>query len=164
MIQVGGHEATLKDFDIPARHGLRQTIGDTLGVGGIFRALRTIPVMLGIGEDLAAVAPDAWLLNYTNPMAILVQAYAEGSPHKRIVGLCHSVQNTTRELAELCGVPFSEVTFTGAGANHQAFILRFERAGGGLYPRLDGAIVAGPELLRLVRVQPYRRLGRFPTE
>src|SRR4051812_1112659 len=164
MVQVGMHDATVKDFDIPARHGLRQTIGDTLGVGGIFRALRTIPVMLGIGEDLAAVAPDAWLLNYTNPMAILVQAYAEGSPHKRIVGLCHSVQNTTRQMAELAGVPFDEVTFTGAGVNHQAFILRFERDGEDLYPLLDAALDADPELQRRVRVELYRRLGYFPTE
>jgi alpha-galactosidase len=164
MVQVGMHAATVADFEIPARHGLRQTIGDTLGVGGIFRALRTIPVMLGIGEDLAAVAPDAWLLNYTNPMAILVQAYAEGSPHRRIVGLCHSVQNTTRQMAEIAGVPFEEVTFTGAGVNHQAFILRFERDGEDLYPRLDAAIAADPELGRRVRVELYKRLGYFPTE
>jgi alpha-galactosidase len=164
MVQVGMHEATVKDFDIPARRGLKQTIGDTLGIGGIFRALRTIPVLLRIGEDLAEVAPDAWLLNYTNPMAILVQAYAEGSPHKRIVGLCHSVQNTTRELAELTGVPFDDVTFTGAGVNHQAFILRFERDGEDLYPLLDAAIDADPELRRRVRVELYRRLGYFPTE
>jgi alpha-galactosidase len=164
MVQVGMHEATVADLELPAQHGLRQTIGDTLGVGGIFRALRTIPVLWGIGEDLAAVAPHAWLLNYTNPMAMLVQAYAEGSPHQLIVGLCHSVQNTTRELAELCGVPFEEVTFTGAGVNHQAFILRFERAGEDLYPRLDAAIEADPELQRRVRVELYRRLGYFPTE
>ena len=164
MVQVGMHEATVLDLELPARHGLRQTIGDTLGVGGIFRALRTIPVLLGIGQDLAEVSPGAWLLNYTNPMAILCQAYAEGSPHKQIVGLCHSVQNTTRELAELCGVPFEEVTFTGAGVNHQAFILRFERGGENLYPRLDAAIEADPELLRRVRVELYRRLGFYPTE
>jgi alpha-galactosidase len=164
MVQVGMHAATLKDLELPAAHGLRQTIGDTLGVGGIFRALRTIPVLLGIGEDLAAVSPDAWLLNYTNPMAILCQAYAEGSPHKRIVGLCHSVQNTTRELAELCGVPFAEVAFAGAGVNHQAFILRFERDGEDLYPRLDAAIAADPELRRRVRVELYRRFGYYPTE
>src|SRR2546430_1580980 len=96
MVQVGGHAATLLDHEIPARHGLRQTIGDTLGVGGVFRALRTIPVMLGIGADMAELCPDAWLLNYTNPMAILCQAYAEGSPHKQMVGLCHSVQHTSR--------------------------------------------------------------------
>jgi alpha-galactosidase len=164
MVQVGMHEATVADFDIPAAHGLVQTIGDTLGVGGIFRALRTIPVMLGIGEDLAAVSPDAWFLNYTNPMAILIQAYAEGSPHKRVVGLCHSVQNTTRQLAELTGVPFEDVTFTGAGVNHQAFILRFERDGEDLYPLLDEAIRNDPELSRRVRVEMYKNLGYFPTE
>jgi alpha-galactosidase len=164
MVQVGMHAATVADLELPARHGLRQTIGDTLGIGGIFRALRTIPVMLGIGEDLAAVSPAAWLLNYTNPMAILCQAYAEGSPHKQIVGLCHSVQNTTRELAELCGVPFEEVSFAGAGVNHQAFILRFERDGEDLYPRLDAAIEADPELRRRVRVELYRRFGFYPTE
>jgi alpha-galactosidase len=164
MVQVGMHDATLADFDIPARHGLRQTIADTLGVGGIFRALRTIPVLLGIGEDMAQLCPDAWLLNYTNPMAILCQAYAEGSPHKRIVGLCHSVQHTSRHLAALAGVPFEEITFLGAGVNHQAFILRLERDGEDLYPRVDAAIEADPEQLRRVRVQMYRRLGYFPTE
>jgi alpha-galactosidase len=164
MIQVGGHDATLKDFDIPARHGLRQTIGDTLGIGGIFRALRTVPVMLGIGRDIAELCPHAWLLNYTNPMAMLCQAYAHGSPHTRIVGLCHSVQHTTRRLAELTGVPFDEITFLGAGVNHQAFILRLERDGEDLYPRLDAAIEADPELRRTVRVELYRRFGYFPTE
>ena len=164
MIQVGGHEATLKDFEIPARHGLRQTIGDTLGIGGVFRALRTIPVMLGIGRDMAELCPDAWLLNYTNPMAMLCQAYAHGSPHTKIVGLCHSVQHTTRKLAELTGTPFEEVTFLGAGVNHQAFILRFERDGEDLYPKLDAAIAADPELQRTVRVELYRHFGYFPTE
>jgi alpha-galactosidase len=164
MVQVGMHASTLLDFEIPARYGVRQTIGDTLGIGGIFRALRTIPVLLGIGEDLAAVAPNAWLLNYTNPMSILCQAYAEGSPHKRIVGLCHSIQNTTHELAELLEVPFDEVTFLGAGVNHQAFILRFERDGENLYPRLAQKVAADPELRRRVRVALYERLGYFPTE
>jgi alpha-galactosidase len=164
MIQVGGHEATLKDFEIPARYGLRQTIADTLGIGGIFRALRTIPVMLAIGRDMADLCPDAWLLNYTNPMAMLCQAYAQGSPHTNIVGLCHSVQNTTRRLADLTGTPFEEVTFLGAGVNHQAFILRFERDGEDLYPKLDAAIAADPELQRTVRVELYRRFGYFPTE
>jgi alpha-galactosidase len=164
MIQVGGHAATLLDFDIPARHGLRQTIGDTLGIGGIFRALRTIPVMLAIGEDMAELCPDALLLNYTNPMAMLCQAYAQGSPHKRIVGLCHSVQYTTHTLAEYVGVPFEEVAFVGAGVNHQAWILRFEHAGEDLYPRLAERVASDPELQRHVRVDMYRRLGYFPTE
>jgi alpha-galactosidase len=164
MIQVGGHAATLLDFEIPARHGLRQTIADTLGIGGIFRALRTIPVMLDIGRDMNELCPDAWLLNYTNPMAMLCQAYAHGSPHTKVVGLCHSIQHTTRQLAEYVGVPFEEVTFLGAGVNHQSFILRFERDGEDLYPRLDAAIEADPELRRKVRVELYRRFGYFPTE
>ena len=164
MVQVGMHAATLADFEIPARYGLRQTIGDTLGIGGIFRALRTIPVLLGIGEEMAQLCPRAWLLNYTNPMAILCQAYAEGSPHSQIVGLCHSVQHTSRHLAQLAGVPFEEVAFLGAGVNHQAFILRLERDGEDLYPRVDAALEADPDQLRRVRVQMYRRLGYFPTE
>ncbi len=164
MIQVGGHDATLIDLETPLRHGLRQTIGDTLGVGGIFRALRTIPVMLGIASEMSEECPDAWLLNYTNPMAMLCWAVYEGSPIDRVVGLCHSVQGTTRHLAELVGVPFEEVTFLGAGINHQAFILRFERDGQDLYPLLDEAIDGDPELARTVRVEMYRRLGYFPTE
>jgi alpha-galactosidase len=163
-IQVGGHAATVIDHEIPARYGLRQTIGDTLGVGGVFRTLRTVPVMEGIAADMAAVCPDAWLLNYTNPMAMLCQATYMGTPLKKIVGLCHSVQNTTEELAELVGIPFEEITFTGAGVNHQAFILRFERDGEDLYPRLDETLERDPELLRRVRVEMYRRLGYFPTE
>jgi len=164
MVQVGGHDATVIDHEIPARYGLRQTIGDTLGIGGIFRALRTIPVMEGIAADLAAVAPDAWLLNYTNPMAMLCWATYSGTPQKRVVGLCHSVQNATRELAELVGVPFEEVTFLGAGVNHQAFILRFERDGESIYPLLDERIAADPELTRRYRIQLYQRFGYFPTE
>ena len=164
MIQVGGHAATLLDFEIPAAHGLRQTIGDTLGIGGIFRALRTIPVMLALGREMAELCPQAWLLNYTNPMAMLCWATYEGTPQQRVVGLCHSVQNTTSQLAELAGVPFDEVSFLGAGVNHQAFILRFERDGEDLYPLLDRAIERDPGLRRRVRVEMYRRLGYFPTE
>jgi len=164
MIQVGGHAATVIDHEIPARYGLRQTIGDTLGIGGIFRALRTIPVMEGIAADMAELCPEAWLLNYTNPMAMLCWATYAGTPQRRVVGLCHSVQNTTRQLAEYVGVPFEDVTFLGAGVNHQAWILRFERDGQDLYPLLDEAIERDPELRRHVRVELYRRLGFFPTE
>jgi alpha-galactosidase len=164
MVQVGGHEATLLDFELPLRHGLRQTIGDTLGVGGIFRALRTIPLMLDLAGDMGAECPDAWLLNYTNPMAMLCWAVYEGTSIERVVGLCHSVQGTTRRLAEIVGVPFDEVSFLGAGINHQSFILRFERRGEDLYPLLDDAIERDPELARTVRVELYRRLGYFPTE
>jgi alpha-galactosidase len=164
MVQVGGHEATVIDHEIPARYGLRQTIGDTLGVGGVFRALRTIPVMRGIASDIGEVCADAWLLNYTNPMAMLCWATYAGNPEVRIVGLCHSVQNTTAQLAELVGVPLEQVAFLGAGVNHQAWILRFERDGEDLYPLLDEAIERDPELLGRVRIEMYRRLGFYPTE
>jgi alpha-galactosidase len=164
-IEVGGIAATRLDFDIPERYGLRQTIGDTLGVGAVFRALRTIPVLLEIGHDMAELCPHAWLLNYTNPMAMNCWAYDAGSPHKRIVGLCHSIQNTSRQVAEYVGVPFDEVTFLGAGVNHMAWVLRLEHAGRDLYPLLDAAIAADPEGLgRHVRVQVYRAFGYFPTE
>jgi alpha-galactosidase len=163
-VQVGGHAATVRDYEVPLRYGLRQTIGDTLGIGGIMRALRTAPVMLGIGRDMADVCPGAWLLNYTNPMAMLCWITYDGTPTTRIVGLCHSVQNTTRQLAEIAGVPPAEVSFVGAGINHQSFILRLERDGEDLYPLVDAAIERDPELRRRVRVDMYRRLGYFPTE
>ena len=164
MIQVGGHAATRIDFEVPMKHGLRQTIGDTLGIGGIFRSLRTIPVMLDIARDMHELCPDAWLLNYTNPMAMLCWATYAGSPIQRIVGLCHSVQWTTRGLADIVGVPYEEVDYVGAGVNHQAWILRFRRDGEDLYPLLDAAIERDAELRRRVRVEIYRRFGYFPTE
>ena len=164
-IQVGGLEATRRDFEIPARYGLRQTIGDTLGVGGVFRALRTIPVMLQIADDIADVCPDAPLLNYTNPMAMLMWALQEGGRHTKLVGLCHSVQNTHEQLAEIVGVAQDEIEFATAGVNHQSFVMRFARDGEDLYPRLDEAIERDPDGLgRRTRIEIYRRLGYFPTE
>src|SRR3954470_15891338 len=164
MVQIGGHEATLRDFEIPARYGLRQTIADTLGIGGIFRALRTADHMLALGRELHDLAPHGWLLNYTNPMAMLCWLVYAGTPTSRVVGLCHSVQYTIADMAALVGVPAEDVTFLAAGVNHQAFILRFERDGEDLYPKLDAAIAADPELQRTVRVELYRRFGFFPTE
>jgi alpha-galactosidase len=164
-IEVGGIAATRLDFDIPAKYGLRQTIGDTSGVGAVFRALRSIPVFLDIGRDLAELSPHAWLLNYTNPMAMNCWAYYAASPHKRIVGLCHSIQNTSRQIAEYVGVRPREVTFLGAGVNHMSWVLRLEHDGRDLYPLLDTAIAADPEGLgRHVRVQIYQLFGYFPTE
>ncbi len=164
MIAVGGHASTMRDFDIPERHGLSQTIGDTLGVGGIFRALRTFPVLSGIAADMSAVAPGAWLLNYTNPMAMNIQYLAAVAPQVKVAGMCHSVHWTVHDLCELVGVPFDEVDFLSAGVNHQAWVLRWERAGQSLYPLLDERIAADPELRRRVRVDMYRRLGFYPTE
>ncbi|MFN2489675.1 MAG: alpha-glucosidase/alpha-galactosidase [Actinomycetota bacterium] len=163
-IQVGGYGSTLIDFDIPRSYGLRQTIADTIGVGGIFRGLRTIPVMLDIAADMAELCPDAWLLTYTNPMAMLPWAIHDGSHFRNVVGLCHSVRDTHRFLAETVDVPEEEVDFYTAGFNHQAFVLRFRHEGKDLYPRLDAVIEANPDLARRVRVELYRRFGFFPTE
>jgi len=165
MVQVGMHEATLADFDIPRRYGLRQTIADSYGVGGVFRALRTFPVLAGVALDMAQVAsPEAWLLNYTNPMAMNIWFTYAATPVRNVVGLCHSIQHTTRDLAALVGVPVEEVEFLGGGINHQSWILELRRGDEDLYPRLDAAIASDPELGRRVRVELHRRFGFFPTE
>ncbi|MFD9634588.1 family 4 glycosyl hydrolase, partial [Streptomyces violascens] len=163
-VQIGMNRATRADFDIPARYGLRQTIGDTLGIGGIFRALRTFPLLRSLAADMAELCPDAHLLNYTNPMAMNLLYLHRVAPALRAVGLCHSVYWTMRDLSELIGTPFEEVSYLAAGVNHQSWVLRFERAGQDLYPLLDEAIAKDPELLRRVRVDMYRRLGHYPTE
>ena len=164
VIQVGMHEATVRDFEIPARYGLNQTIGDTIGVGGIFRGLRTFPVLAGIAADMAQVCPDAWLLNYTNPMAMNVTYLHHVAPNLKVLGLCHSVYWTMVGLCELIDVPYDEVSYWSAGVNHQAWVLRWERGGQNLYPLLDARIADDPELRRRVRVDMYRRLGYYPTE
>jgi alpha-galactosidase len=163
-VQVGGYAATRADFDIPARYGVRQTIGDTLGIGGIFRGLRTIPVTVALADDMAEICPDAYLLSYSNPMAMLPWAVYEGSAFSRVYGLCHSVRDTQAFLTELTGADPQRVRFTTAGFNHQAFVLRFEQDGESLYPKLAEVIESSPELRRRVRVELYRRFGYFPTE
>jgi len=166
-IQVGGYRHTLMDFEIPKKYGVRQTIGDTIGIGGIFRGLRTIPVAVGIGNDLHELAPDALLLNYTNPMAMVPWAIYEGTRFANVVGVCHSVRDTHAFLAAAVGVPEKDVAFRTAGFNHQCFVLRFRHRGTGedLYPRLRKVIEADPEGLgRRVRVEIFRRFGYFPTE
>jgi alpha-galactosidase len=165
-VQVGGHDATLRDYEIPLRHGIRSTIGDTIGIGGVFRALRTFPVICATAREVAELAPDAWLLNYTNPMAMLCWAAYAGTPLERVVGLCHSVQGTARQLARRLGVDEEDLDYEAAGLNHLAFFLRLRtKDGENLYPRLDAAIAGDPEGLgRTVRAELYRRLGYFPTE
>ena len=163
--QVGGYRpATVVDFEVPTRFGLRQTIGDTLGVGGIMRALRTIPVLLDVCRDMEEVCPEALLLNYVNPMAMLCWAVAEASPI-RTVGLCHSVQHTAAELAADLGLPPAEVDYRVAGINHLAFFLRLERDGEDLYPALHRIVDEGrvPEHNR-VRYELLRHFGSFVTE
>jgi alpha-galactosidase len=164
VIQVGMHEATVRDFEIPSKYGLNQTIGDTIGVGGIFRGLRTFPVLADLARDMQQVCPDAWLLNYTNPMAMNITFLHHVAPKLKVLGLCHSVYWTMVGLCELIGVPYDEVSYWSAGVNHQAWVLRWERGGQDLYPLLDQRIEDDPELRRRVRVDMYRRLGYYPTE
>ncbi|MFB7109402.1 alpha-glucosidase/alpha-galactosidase [Streptomyces sp. NPDC056291] len=164
IVQIGMGEATRTDFEIPARYGVRQTIADTLGIGGIFRALRTFPFLKELGRDIAEVCPQAWLLNYTNPMAMNVQYLTQATGLTRVVGLCHSVYWTMRDLADLVKVPYEEISYHAAGVNHQAWVLRFEHQGQNLYPKLDELIAADEQLRRRVRVDMYRRLGHYPTE
>jgi alpha-galactosidase len=165
LIQVGGYEpATVTDFEVPKKYGLRQTIGDTLGIGGIMRALRTIPVMLDIARDMEERCPDVLFLNYTNPMAMLTWAMTRATPIKT-VGLCHSVQGTASQLADILTVPFEEVNYVCAGINHVAFYLRFEHEGRDLYPALHEIADAGREpAFERVRFEVFRRLGYFVTE
>lgn len=132
--QVGGLEAYRRDVEIPRRYGLDQCVGDTLGPGGVFRFLRSAPAYRELAQDITELCPDALLLNYANPMAMNC-AYLERLG-VRTVGLCHSVQGTTRMLAETLGVPYDEVEYRAAGVNHQAWILEFRHGEQDLYPRL----------------------------
>jgi alpha-galactosidase len=165
MYQIGGYKpATVIDFDLPKQYGLRQTIADTLGIGGIMRGLRTIPVMHAMLQDMEAVCPHVVHLNYVNPMAILCQAAGRLSPIPTI-GLCHSVPHTAGELAADIGIPVEEINYLVAGINHMAFYLRLEHNGRDLYPDLHRVIAEGrvPAHNR-VRYEMLQRLGYFVTE
>lgn len=165
MIQVGGHKpATVTDFALPKRAGLEQTIADTLGVGGIMRAVRTIPVLLGMAQDMERLCPDVLHLNYVNPMAMNCLGLLRGSKI-RTVGLCHSVRHTAGELAEDIGVPADEIDYLVAGVNHVAFYLKFERDGQDLYPLIQQVVDQGriPATNR-VRYDVFKRFGYFVTE
>lgn len=164
MIQVGGIASTITDLELPARYGLRQTIGDTTGVGGVFRALRTFPALSALTADMRQVCPDALLLNYTNPMAMNVWWASVVAPDIRAIGLCHSVYWTVNDLCALVDVPLELVHYRAAGVNHQSFLLEWSLDGEDLYPRLRERIAAEPELERRVRVEMFRRLGFYPTE
>jgi alpha-galactosidase len=160
MFQVGGYRpATVTDFEVPKRFGLRQTIADTLGVGGIMRGLRTIPVLLGVCREMEELCPDALLLQYVNPMAILCWAVARASPI-RTVGLCHSVQGTARDLAADLGV--DELEYRCAGINHLAFYLELSHRGRDVYPGLRASRDI-PDWNR-VRYEVLRHFGYFCTE
>lgn len=162
--QQGGLEAYALDIEIPKHYGVEQCVGDTLGPGGVFRSLRSIPVLVGLGQELDEVAPDALLLNYTNPMAANCWGYdvITGRPH---VGLCHSVQGTSELLAGWLDVPINEITYKVAGINHQAWFLEFKRGQEDLRPRLPAA-VRDPQRrgAEPVRIDLFEHFGYFVTE
>jgi alpha-galactosidase len=172
--QIGGYRpSTVVDFDIPKAYGLRQTIADTLGVGGIMRGLRTVPHLWAVAQDMAELCPNATMLQYVNPMAINTWALAERFPHVKQVGLCHSVQNTVEELAHDLDLPKDEIRYRVAGVNHVAFFLDLEHKGQSLYPALRdgyraGRLPKGPLLMprcpNKVRYEVMDHLGYFCTE
>ncbi len=174
-IQVGGYEpSTVIDFEIPKKYGLRQTIADTLGIGGIFRALRTIPVMLDFAADMEAVCPDAWMLNYTNPMCMITGAMLHGTG-VRTVGLCHSVQVCASHLLRQLDMVDEVKTLQWkiAGINHQGWLLEITDGGRDLYPEIKRraaeknarARQAGAEKHHdMVRFEVMRHFGYYITE
>jgi alpha-galactosidase len=165
MIQVGGYRpSTVIDFEIPKKYGLRQTIADTLGIGGIMRGLRTIPVLVEVAKDMEEVCPDALFLNYVNPMAMNCWAIGRASDIST-VGLCHSVQGTAGELANDIGVPEEEINYTCAGINHMAFYTTFEHNGEDLYPAIRQVLDEGRQPAHnRVRYEMLKRTGYFVTE
>ena len=174
MIQVAGYKpGTVIDFEIPKKYGLKQTIADTLGIGGIMRSLRTIPVLLDICRDMEELCPDATLLQYVNPMVMNCWAIDKATSIKT-VGLCHSVPHTANDLADDMGIPRGELNYVVAGINHMAFFLSLEHNGKDMYPQLhktmagfDKSGVWPKRFGRMtdhVRYEMFRRLGYFVTE
>ena len=163
-IEVAGLQNVRHDYDIPLKYGVDQCIGDTIGPGGIFKALRTGPAWLDIVADVEREAPRAIVLNYTNPMSILTLAAARASG-LAVIGLCHSVQGTSRQLAEYLDVPYEELDWRCAGINHNAWFTKLEHQGADLYPLLRER-AAQPEVYERdpVRFETMLHLGAFVTE
>ena len=174
-IQVGGYEpSTVIDFEVPRKYGLLQTIGDTLGIGGIFRSLRTIPVVLDFARDMAEVCPDAWFITYVNPLAMITGAMLQATPIKA-VGLCHSVQGCARWLLHHVGMLDSvkKLQWKIAGINHQSWLLEITDGGKDLYPEIKKRAArmnrkarkkGAPKHNDMVRFEVMRRLGYYVTE
>jgi alpha-galactosidase len=164
-ILSGSTEVWRYDIEIPKQFGVDINVGDTRGPSGIFRFLRTLPPMLEIVRDMEKYCPNAVLLNYTNPMAMLCGAL-QRSTHIPVTGLCHSVQGTAELLAEWIGAPMSEITYTCAGINHQAFYLKYARNGQDAYPLIRQAITQRPEVYNqeIVRNEMFLHLDYYPTE
>ncbi|MBA7579438.1 Alpha-galactosidase [subsurface metagenome] len=171
-IRVGGLRPWQADVELSAKYGVKQAVGDTIGPGGVFYGLRHIPVILDICHDMEELCPDAWLLNYTNPMAILCWAINDYTRIKN-VGLCHSVQHTSEQLASYLGVPYDEMSYWVAGINHMAWFLELKWRGKDAYPLLrekfkDPEIYSRPDVRRtgpdIVRAEIFKAFGYFSTE
>ena len=164
-ILAGDVDVWKYDILIPEKYGIDINVGDTRGPAGIFRALRTIPVMFDICKDIEKYCPDAVFLNYTNPMAMLCRAMQQKFPHLKITGLCHSVQHTIEMIAKWLGVDKDEVTYTCAGVNHQAFYLDLKHNGKDMYPALREAM-KNPKILNeeIVRNNMFMNLDYYVTE
>ena len=164
-IQVGGYDpCTITDFEIPTKYGLKQTIADTLGIGGIFRGLRTIPVMLEYAKIMEEVCPDAWFLNYTNPMAILTLAMLKGTNIKT-VGLCHSVQGCAKGLVKGLDMNTDNIEYKIAGINHMAWLLELTQNGVDIYPEVKKKTLEKTEKHDdMVRYEILKQFGYYVTE
>ena len=164
-ILAGGTDVWQHDIEIPKKYGVDTNIGDTRGPSGIFRALRTMPVMLDIIKDVEKHCPDAIFLNYTNPMSMLCRALQSES-FVRTTGLCHSVQGTAMMLADWIGAPHDEITYTCAGINHQAWYLKYEWNGQDAYPLIRQAVTDRPDIYNeeIVRNEMFLHLDYYVTE
>lgn len=164
-IQVGGYDpCTIIDFEVPKKYGLRQTIGDSMGIAGMFRALRTFPVLMDFTRDMEQVCPNAWFLNYTNPMGMLTGALQRCQPIKTL-GLCHSVQECTNSLLEAVGMDTDNVDYTIAGINHMGWLLEVKRDGMDLYPEIKRrAARMKPPHKDMVRFEIMHQFGYYVTE
>ena len=151
-IEVAGRENVRHDYDIPLKYGVDQCIGDTIGPGGLFKALRTLPAWIEILADVERLAPNALVMNYTNPMSLTVLTGVRASKLP-IVGLCHSIQHTSYQLAEYLDIPWGEIDWRAAGINHLAWFTKLERDGEDLYPQLAQRII---DVFRIVREHPER--------
>ena len=164
MIRVGGLDATIVDAEVPKKFGLKQTVADTCGVGGVMRGVRTLPHMLAMARDMEEVCPNATVLNYTNPMPMLSLGMTAYTPI-RYIGLCHSVQGTSRQLAKYLDVPYDELDYLCGGINHMAWFIRLEHKGENLYPRLREFIKDPDNFMKdAVRFEIFRHMGYFHTE
>jgi len=164
MIQVGGLEAFEHDIEIPKKYGVNQAVGDTIGPGGVFRGLRTIPVYMDFARDMEELCPGALFINYVNPMAVNCWALNRETEIAN-VGLCHSVQGTARDMANYLDVPFEEVNYRSAGINHMAWFLEYEREGKDLYPELKEKC-DDPQVYRedVTKFEFLKHFGYFVTE